>query len=695
MTLTDRLRAAALLSSISFLVQACAPVDLPAGSETDDGFGDASPGDESDGDGVPDYLDDLQDLRVSDDGPAYPRTTNTGGFEALKGRDVENLSKYTAVSGVDAVLMEKLHAKYPKVLRLRYASARAYQAPEVSMPLADTWPGHWLFFAGTVVTKRLGATGTLVTVEDASRIHEGEDVMIYQGNFERAEHARVSEIDTNANTVRLVSRGFRSTGVAHDVGSIIATHGHGAVEDVSFWAYNGSTACPLDPGGKRASEVLGEWLGAHVNDVLDADGITVSTHDAYDGILWDISGYDVSRHYDVDNDLAEDGGIIQGINTWGEGMDLLFAATGASLEAHFPATAWIQVGGTSNTRGFALLHGDQLEGFPIQEHFDHSPPDYRFVDEALGRYAYFDARSLRPTYSENRNKVPTAWNPQGLSPAPESNAPFRLALGLTLLGGGYFSKDSGHRDDWWDEYAVDGDGNALDFFASSDQEKRDAAGWLGRPLGARKRLVSFPAGATLLTDGGFEGGGAAGWTGSNVTVTRVTGDAVAGSGALRVSRMVRFDPDEKDATAQSPKVTLPAGEYTLSFAMRADSERQIGVALGGVTQTFMVNQNWSRRIATFELKAATSTRVTFEVGRESVPVVIDEVYLFAGNADVFRRDFEHGAVLVNATGKPVTIDLEDGVFRRIRGGQDSEVNSGKPADSVNLPARDGLVLFRR
>jgi hypothetical protein len=61
---------------------------------------------------------------------------------------------------------------------------------------------------------------------------------------------------------------------------------------------------------------------------------------------------------------------------------------------------------------------------------------------------------------------------------------------------------------------------------------------------------------------------------------------------------------------------------------------------------------------------------------------------------VWWRDYERAAVVVNSTGKSATVSLP-GVFERIRGSQDPDVNSGRVETSLTLASQDGLVLFRR
>ncbi|MBA3565219.1 MAG: hypothetical protein H0W33_14695, partial [Gammaproteobacteria bacterium] len=67
--------------------------------------------------------------------------------------------------------------------------------------------------------------------------------------------------------------------------------------------------------------------------------------------------------------------------------------------------------------------------------------------------------------------------------------------------------------------------------------------------------------------------------------------------------------------------------------------------------------------------------------------------VFDETANVFRRDFENGIVLANATPRSRTINL-GGSFLRIQGTQDAAINNGSKVSTVTLPPYDGLLLVR-
>jgi len=63
------------------------------------------------------------------------------------------------------------------------------------------------------------------------------------------------------------------------------------------------------------------------------------------------------------------------------------------------------------------------------------------------------------------------------------------------------------------------------------------------------------------------------------------------------------------------------------------------------------------------------------------------------NNDVWRRDYEHGVVIVNPTNQAQAVDL-GGEFERINGTQDKTVNNGLIVDKVNLNAKDAIIMLK-
>ena len=62
-------------------------------------------------------------------------------------------------------------------------------------------------------------------------------------------------------------------------------------------------------------------------------------------------------------------------------------------------------------------------------------------------------------------------------------------------------------------------------------------------------------------------------------------------------------------------------------------------------------------------------------------------------SDVWRRDYSNGLALVNATGESKVVDL-GGEYEKIIGTQDKSVNDGSIVDSVFIPPKDGVLLYK-
>ncbi len=131
----------------------------------------------------------------------------------------------------------------------------------------------------------------------------------------------------------------------------------------------------------------------------------------------------------------------------------------------------------------------------------------------------------------------------------------------------------------------------------------------------------------------------------------------------------------------------------MAFAAKASKIRTLQAALGDVIETITVPDEWVRRVVTFEAPRTGNYRLSFNVGKEDSVVWIDSVYLFRGNADVLRRDFDNATVVVNATPSRRTVDL-GGTFRRIRGTGQDPINDGSTVRQVTIEPYDSAILIR-
>jgi len=503
---------------------------------------------------------------------------------------------------------------------------------------------------------------------------------------------------TTTNTLTL-QRGFKSNGVAHASGSIVAQHarGHG-VDNPQNWAYNLSTQSPIDGNSRRYNQFLPIWIKQNVSKNLLGEDTTANVS----GILFDADLYFLleSTKADVNNDLVVDDGISAGgTNWWGDGLDQFYAA----VRAQFPNL--ILSGGVRDSRGFNSLNGTQMEGFPGYTDF-HSPnPEYNNLAALLNKYTYnLRQRSRGPAHSHVLSKTPSRLYPFA-SPRPSSNRTFRFSLGMTLLDDGFFGfrNTSQYQDVWFDEYAVDVTrgsttyGRAINFNTNTEAKVRANRGWLGRPTSPRMRVYSdaqfAPSNAKFSATFNSNING---WEGRQVGISRTSSSANVqdGAGAMQVSGHTGgYQKKFSEAAVVGPKVPVVRGRsYTYVFSTKASKRREISVAIGGHSERFTIGPKWQRHVMTFTADQTDDKRASFNVGRESSTVWIDTVHLFEGNANVFRRDFDRGIVVVNATPNARTVSL-NGTFQRIQGSQDG-VNDGSIISSVTLPPYDSALLVR-
>ncbi len=570
----------------------------------------------------------------------------------------------------------------------------------------NVFAGHWLYAAGTTLRSAIADNTTTVQVADATLFNAGRYVVIYDGRpgaFTNAEHAKVTAVNTATNTLTLSNRGMKSTARAHPVGAIVAEHviGNGDALEAEIWTYNHSTACPRDSSGRQLNVIMADWLANNYNK--DKKGVV--TKAKIDGVMFDSDFHFIqesghNKKPDVDNDLVQDDGLSPtGENLWGQGLDDFYTR----LRERLP-NAMI-VGGVIETRGYTSLNGSDFEGWP-QRNVGSASPDYREIDGRLSIYsAQMHHGNIGPRYAEIINRVSTRvyqfYNTPGTS-----NAPFRFSFGLTLLDDGYYGQENNTTtpDPWWDEYAVDvvpGSptfGRAIASTPNNEALIRRHDGWMGFPRGPRYRIydeAAFAATRNLMPDGTFDSG-LGNWRGSNVSVGVDTTPAnrLEGTGALAIGTHQNYASSYSGAAAIGPTVQLKAGvEYTLAFAVKAEKLRAIQVVMGDVSQQFYIPAKWSRQVMTFTASHTGNFALKFNVGKESSNLWIDSVYLFEGNASVFRRDFDNAIVVVNATSTTRTLDL-GGTFRRILGTGQDAVNDGSAVTRITLPSYDAAVLIR-
>jgi hypothetical protein len=673
------------------------------------------------------YLDDANKPVHSANGASstshhlFPRVYQ---HENIGGSSSEALSKYMFIDvhGTGFAQMETVQSTYsPETMLLRHISGREYQSyttnddcyVTMGVAFAATGPvsqggpssagcaiyaGHWLYKAGTPLIQSVTASALTLKVADASKVTPGQYVVIYNapaGSFNNAEHVKVTARDLASNTITLQARGYKSTAVAHGVGSIVAQHVLGQGADSRLWAFNFSSVSPRDGNNKTFGQFYADWLQKNLTESKNGETTTAEVA----GIVFDTDFYfDLTTAApDTNNDLVRDDGRgASGVNWLGEGLDAFYRMVSDRLPDHY------LLAGVHDARGFDSTNGAQMENWLDYGNGDFNPnPQYKQLNSMFSRYLFnMGVRSGAPLV-HNLIKTPTRLYPGNAAPKPTSNAPARLGLALTLMDDAYFGTHTNlTADAWWDEYAVDvtpgssGYGRAI---AKTDISGiHQHRGWLGAPSGPFRRVYNeaeYAPTESLLYDGTFDAN-LGQWSSKGVQISGVSSDQLDGGGALSVSTMNPYYPNTYEAKVQSESLNLVNGrEYTIAFAARSSKYREISVALGTRTEVVPLGPDWRRYVMAFKQTATQNTRLTFQVGRENTQVWLDSVYVFEGNANVFRRDFDHGIALANATPTSRTLQL-DGEFRKINGSLDPAINDGATVSSVTLGPYDGLLLVR-
>lgn len=245
----------------------------------------------------------------------------------------------------------------------------------------------------------------------------------------------------------------------------------------------------------------------------------------------------------------------------------------------------------------------------------------------------------------------------------------RFGLGLTLMNDGFFAHEFGdtwHGNDWWyDE---------LDFN-------------LGQPTGPHFRVDMGLAPTTdPIVNGGFEQDLAPGWTnwvntttGAAATFSRDTSQASAGGASCHASITNAGEGADWHIALFQKNLSVTQGiSYDLSFKIKADAGHPFSVALQkgssdwhsyGLSKELTATPTWTAHTVTFEsTETAADGRLSFNVGSRTGIVWIDDVKLVQHPPDVYRRDFDHGTVILNGTRKRLTVPVT-GSFQRLTGAQ--------------------------
>jgi len=680
------------------------------------------------------------------DTAAYPRIASLYAFKdssqsatfARYGLVVAPLSA-AAAGGVAA-----LKARHTGTHILAYLDSRSVPLPDFGG--LTIYPGWWLTLAGTTLTAPIDSATTTIPVADAGRIAgtlaTNPDVVV------DGESMRVTAVDAAAGTLT-VQRGYLSAAAPHAAGTRIAAH---ATNWPGAWMLNVSPACPVDP---ASGQTWSDYLAAYAARALAAapwDGIF---YDDADNSISTLSGGAVDANNDNTPDGGDapsgtgwaDGeralfehtrALAPGAMVVGNGATYAGADNGREFELfnHDPAawagslTAYLQAGtssivnpdtrdtGAQDRRAMRFGLGTALLGDGYYS--------YDYGATAHGQTWWYDE------YDGGAGSSLAAGVDAGattLTVAPGTGGRFQVGDVVRVPSDTYTGAGLSLDDERVRVLGVTGDtltvrrgveGSLPAPHATGDKVATDAQlaggqGWLGTPTGpARARDLTTP---NTLANGDFQGAAGAGtgatpldpWTlcacdgAAAATVSQDGGSARTGAASARID-VTRATPAMPwNVEFYQAGLDVVAGTtYTLSFWARASADRAINAVIQQTSgnwavragQDVTLDTSWRHYTLTFTPSATESgLRVQFNLAQAVGSVWLGGVRFQQGDPNVWERDFTHGAVLVNGTDSPQTVDIGPG-YRRIAGTQDPTVNNGAVATSVTLAPRDAIVLTK-
>lgn len=294
----------------------------------------------------------------------------------------------------------------------------------------------------------------------------------------------------------------------------------------------------------------------------------------------------------------------------------------------------------------------------------------------------------------------------------------RFGLTTTLMTDGFFGYDFVDNTTlpyaWLDEYAID---------VQSGQPDPKAKHYLGQPLGDAIEL-NYAHNDLIHID--FENGipsnlPAGVYLNEDLVLTDDPAFLIDGAQSALLS--VTLDPENPDAFASifaTDQTVFPLNADTtfqvfMDYRLVSYDSQQFGplFSIGIISDTqdtdiTNTSSVWYRDASTNQqgsLRAAIKTDSTdyFAAGvvNDDVLLVVDNIRILEGNGGVYRRDFEHGVVLVNPTPNPrfVTLNQIKGSWQRtglrhIDGQQVPTVNHGQAVTGdILLPSGDGIILL--
>lgn len=439
----------------------------------------------------------------------------------------------------------------------------------------------------------------------------------------------------------------------------------------------------------------GRFIVAEALADLMQDAV-VSTGE-WDGIFFDVYCYTLSWSQDASQqiDYARAGyaSLAEFESAWQAGSDTL-----ANRLRRLAGPSVILAGNCAGSAHQGVFNGWMRENFPLQNGgtwYDNvlSEPHGYFADEA---------NFVQPAHNWIFSALSGA---DGTQYSSENTRRVRFGLGTAALGGGYgvFGpsdrrvQTAPYHAWWYDEYAVD---------RTTGRSSASIAhtGWLGAPLGAPYQMIWAGTNPDAVSNPGFDQSVSAGWTFGHfspavATCTLDTTTSAVGRASVHIAITTASSVDwHVNLTSAGSIPVSPGISYSVTFWARASSPRVMPIIAtkpgGGsvASRNVTLGTEWAHYQLILQPSQAANSSLEFFLGTQAGDVWFDDVHFQQGATNLWRRDFQFGAVLVNPSDTALQVPM-GASWRHLLGTVDTAVNNGSLASTVTVRASDALFLL--
>ncbi|MDX9981552.1 MAG: hypothetical protein RBU25_16130 [Lentisphaeria bacterium] len=393
--------------------------------------------------------------------------------EEIPGRSLRNVPNFT-----------QFKADHPRQAVLLHYNGNARDPRDGT---AGFFAGHWIYYNGTTLAADVPAVSGEcdLPVADPSLFRtsmgryqdKNEDIGLClldaegRPDWSRAEQVELLAVDLERKVLRVRRGCFGTAPMELPAGrAYVAAHmteGPWGARNNLLWFYNYSTRSPRDGQGRQCAEVLLADLAGE----FGPEGRLA----AFDGLEFDVLSHQHlgrgKRGPDMDADGKPDGGMFEGVNTYGVGVWQFLA--GLRLRLGEDRLLLADGHGPNHQRGFGLLNGIESEGWPTLNDF--AVEDW---SGGLNRHAFWRRNGRAPVFNYVNHKFLDGGEGQ-LPDIPFSRHRLVLAAALFTDSAVCYSfappAVKGEPYPVWDELW---------------QGTERKVAWLGKPLGPARHLAA-------------------------------------------------------------------------------------------------------------------------------------------------------------------------------------------------------------